>query len=82
MLDTVDAALGRIVAEGDEIEVPEDATPLDFLRAVYRDSGQPMQRRMKAAVECLGYVHPKLAVTVSAIDGGSFAKMMEEISRP
>jgi hypothetical protein len=61
----------------DEIEVASDATPLDFLQTVYRDSRQPMQRRMKAAVECLGYVHPKLAVTVSTMDGRSLAAQME-----
>ena len=65
----------------EELEVPDDATPLDFLQAVYRDSSQPMPRRMKAAVECLGYVHPKLAVTVSAIDGRNFAAMMEDCVR-
>ena len=80
MRPTILELLDRVEAEAPkvEIEVAEDATPLEFLQAVYRSPDQPMQRRMKAAVECLGYVHPKLSVAANVY---SFASQMEELSR-
>jgi len=59
--------------------LPDSTTPLDFLRAVYCNPDEPMQRRMRAAEATLPFVHPKLAVTVSA--SGGFAAMMEDLSR-
>ena len=76
--ETIYQALDRIEAEA-EMEVAVDATPLDFFQAVYRDSRQPMQRRMRAAEAALPFVHPKLAVTVDA--SRDFASRMEEIAR-
>src|SRR6266581_3896492 len=64
--------------EPDEMEVAADATPLDFLRAVYRDPQQPMQRRMRAAEAALPFVHPKLSVAANVY---SFTAQMEEASR-
>ena len=57
------------------IEVGPDATPLDFLQAIYRSATQPMQRRLKAATEAAQYVHPKLSVTAAL--GGDFADKLE-----
>ena len=48
----------RATVESDAIAVPTDATPLDFLCAVYRDHRQPMSRRLKAAIEAAVFVHP------------------------
>jgi hypothetical protein len=62
----------------EEIELPADATPLDFLCAVYTNAGQPMPRRMKAAEAALPYVHPKLAV-IANVHG--FADQMEALAR-
>jgi hypothetical protein len=59
-------------------DVPPDATPSDFLCAVYRDPYQPMPRRMKAAEAALPFVHAKLAVTAS-LDTGGFASQLEEM---
>jgi hypothetical protein len=44
--------------ESGEMEVAADATPLDFLCAVYRDPRQPIQRRMRAAEAALPFVQP------------------------
>lgn len=63
-------------APSHEVAVAPNASPLDFLNAVYRDAGQPMQRRMRAAIEALPFVHPKLAVTAT-ISGGNFAAKLE-----
>jgi hypothetical protein len=62
--------------EEEGLEVSANATPIDFLCAVYRDPRQPMHRRLKAATEAAPYVHPKLAVTAS-IEGKDFAVLLE-----
>jgi hypothetical protein len=75
---TIYEALDRAEREqqlADTIEVAADATPLQFLQAVYRSPNQPMQRRLKAAIEAAEFVHPRLAVT--AMLGGGFATQLE-----
>jgi hypothetical protein len=56
----------RIGAEA--LALPADATPVDFLSAVYRDPAQPMHRRLRAAIEAAPYLHPKLSVTPTAAE--------------
>jgi hypothetical protein len=41
------------------IAVPPEASPADFLRAVYTDPGVPLPLRIRAAVECAPYFHPR-----------------------
>jgi hypothetical protein len=41
--------------------IEADAEPLDFLMAVMRDPGQPMDRRMDAAKAAMPYRHTRLA---------------------
>lgn len=60
-----------------EVPVAPDASPLDFLCAVYRDSGQPMSRRMRAAIEALPFTSPKLSAT-ALLGGGDFGALLEE----
>lgn len=72
-----DLVLAPIEPEG-PLEMAPNATPLDFLCAVYRDPLQPMPRRMRAAEAALPFVHPKLAVTANV---HSFAAQMEELAR-
>ncbi len=64
--------------EVEEIELPADASSLDFLQAVYRNGQQPMQRRMRAAIEALPFERPKLAVVQNVY---SFAAQMKEVAR-
>src|SRR5215475_14450547 len=63
-------------ADPDAIEVPANATPLDFLQIIYRSTNQPMHRRLKAACEALPFVHPKLAVTAQ-VNSETFAAALE-----
>ena len=66
--------------EFDAYDQPElDA--LGYLQAVYQGKVVAETPRMKAAIEALPFERPKLAVTVSATDGRSFAVMMKEIAR-
>ncbi len=45
------------------VELGPDATPLQFLQAVYCNENVPLSARLKAATEAAQYVHPRLAVT-------------------
>jgi hypothetical protein len=65
--------------DADELALPEGATSLDFLRAVYRSPQQPMPRRMRAAVAACPFEHPKLSVSASFNTGlGSRIERMME----
>ena len=56
----------------------ERPTPLEFLEAVYLNNDLPLSVRMRAAVECAPYVHPKLtAIATSSMDGKDFASILE-----
>jgi hypothetical protein len=54
MLDTVDAALARVVVGPEEPELgPPAETALELMQAVYRDRRQPMARRMRGRCGCV-----------------------------
>jgi hypothetical protein len=60
-----------------EVDLPTDASSLDFLQAVYRDNAQPISRRMRAAIAALPFEHPKLAVVATMTGGRDFAAQLE-----
>src|SRR5262245_8956525 len=62
---------------GEGLEVSPDATALDFLCTVYRDSGQPMARRMKAACAAAELMHPTFKATAVVVGGDGFARRLE-----
>jgi hypothetical protein len=72
--DELQARLDELNGEG--LTVPEGASPVDFMMAVYRDIRQPMERRLRAARECAPYVHPKLSASAVLI-GNDFASKLE-----
>jgi hypothetical protein len=59
------------------VELPDGATPLDFLEAVYRSPTQPIYQRMKAAIEAAQYRHARLAVTAT-VTSDDFAAMLDK----
>jgi len=63
--------------DGEGLEVPADASPIDFLCAIFRDPRQPMHRRLKAAIEAAPFCHPSLKAT-AVILGGDFASKLEK----
>jgi len=63
---------------GEGLEVPEGTEPLDFLKAIYLNTRQPMARRLKAAIEAAQYRHPKLgALAAVNMTGKDFASLLE-----
>jgi hypothetical protein len=53
-------------------------TPLEFLEAVYCNETLPLTVRMRAAIECLPYKHPKQSVVaIGHFDGKTFAEALE-----
>ena len=60
--------------ETTKVEVKD---PKDFLRAVYLDVNLPLSVRMRAAIELMPYVHPKLAVT-AVIREQDFATLLDQ----
>jgi hypothetical protein len=61
----------------EEFGLPDSATSLDLLQAVYRHAGLPLSMRMRAAMAALPFEHPKLAVSVNIPDDGSFAARLD-----
>jgi hypothetical protein len=64
---------------GEEIiELAPHEDERDFLEKVVRSSRQPMNRRVRAAMELLAYKYPKLgAVATTRMNGRDFASLLE-----
>jgi hypothetical protein len=82
MTDELKAVLDRIEQaqrfdDSEGLEVPANATPLDFLQAVYRSPTQPMNRRLKASIGAANYVHPKFTA-VAQVSSQDFAALLEQ----
>jgi hypothetical protein len=63
------------------LEISAEATPLEFLESVYRSVDQPMNRRLRAAIEAAQYRHPRLAVTASVTSEGIATMLDRAIER-
>jgi hypothetical protein len=60
------------------LDVNDAPTPLEFLTAIYCDEGLPLSTRMRAAIECAQYRHPKLgAIATTNMNGQDFASLLE-----
>ena len=75
MLTTVDAALAELE---EEPEGPEGETSLQLLQNIYRNRKQPLNVRVRCAVEALAHEYPRVsAVAVSHMNGQDFASALE-----
>src|SRR5216683_2512036 len=63
--------------EDDPLGLPDSATSLDLLRAVYRKPTLSLSTRMRAAGLALPHEHPKLGVSVNINDDGTFAQRLD-----
>ena len=59
------------------LELPPNATSLDLLRAIYRSPHAELTMRIRCAMACLQYEHPKLAVVAQVTDQG-FAELLDK----
>ena len=68
---SVDGRLQEIAERSnpENVEVPPDCSPLDFMLAIMHDASQPMQRRTRMAIAAAPYVHPKLEAHAILTDG-------------
>jgi hypothetical protein len=62
--------------EGQEASLPQKATPLEFLQAVYCNEGLSIHIRLKAAIEAAQYCHAKLTA-VASVSTQDFASPLE-----
>jgi hypothetical protein len=75
MLATVERALAELE---EEPIAPEGKTSLQLLQAIYKDKKQPLNVRVRCAIEALQYEVPKLSATaIATMDGKSFADALE-----
>jgi len=51
-------------------------TKIQFLKAAYLNKDLPLSQRMRAAIELMPFMHPKLAVTAQ-VSEGSFAELLD-----
>jgi hypothetical protein len=76
MDDLVDLRSYRVEEEG-ELELAPEAMSLDLLQAIYRSASLPLSVRMRAAISCLPFEFPKLAVTATMTDDGTWAARLD-----
>jgi hypothetical protein len=70
-----DAALAELEQEP---VVPEGETSLQLLQAIYRDKKQPLNVRVRCAIETLPFENPKVSVvSVSHMNSQDFASALE-----
>jgi hypothetical protein len=80
MLDTVLDKLRQIEKEAEASRSAVErqrVTPLEFLQQVYHSEDVPLNVRLRAAIECAPYLHPKLSATLLIPDGGDLAQRLD-----
>nr|ALS90933.1 MetaGeneMark_Unknown Function [uncultured bacterium] len=55
----------------------KEIDPLNFLKAVYMNADLPLSVRMRAAIELMPFMHPKLAVT-AVVNEQNFAELLDQ----
>jgi hypothetical protein len=62
-LTLIEAHKKRVDGMNEALDLGPNASALDLLQAIYRNSGQELHTRMRAAMAAIAYETPKLAVT-------------------
>src|SRR5262245_16373021 len=76
MPEAISKVFNRIQDQVTEIVLGPEGISLDLLRAVYRNPSIPLSVRMRAAMACLPFETPKLAVTAQ-INEQSYAELLD-----
>ena len=77
MTDAINEALAKLEQQQDEL-APAGETGLALLQSIHRNPNQPLNARMRAAIEALPYENPKLsAVAHGHFEGKDFATQLE-----
>ena len=77
MTHAINEALAKLEQQQDEL-APAGETGLALLQSIYRNPNQPLNARMRAAIEALPYENPKLsAVAHGHFEGKDFATQLE-----
>jgi hypothetical protein len=63
------------------IDIGPNGTSLDLLQAIYRDTSFPVSIRKSAAIACLPFEHPRLAVTAVLSDQSLAARLERAVER-
>ena len=63
------------------MEIGPNGMSIDLLRAVYRNPSIPLPVRMRAAIACLPFETPKLAVTAQVSENDFAALLDQRIKR-
>jgi|SRR6516162_3976149 len=64
-------------AQRDPLDIGPNATALDLMQAIYRNPGQELYVRMRAASIAIAYESPKL-IAQAVLTAGSFAELLDK----
>ena len=67
MIKAIGMALD-LLEKKETVQLKEEVDPMAFLRKVYLDNELPLGTRMRAAIELMPFMHPKLQVTAQITD--------------
>jgi len=62
----------------DPLQLPDGATSLEALQAIYRNPGLPLTTRMRAMISALPFETPKLAVSALVDSTKDFATLLDQ----
>ena len=80
MTETIAGVLDRIEAANAGRHM-EEIDPLTFLKGIYMNDELPLSVRMRAAIEVLPFIHPKLAVTAQVTENDLVTLLDRRIKR-